>query len=167
MATVARNAITRLEGQSTSVIPDATAFIDATISWNQGDLLYLDTTAHLIKPITVETQAATFLGIAPSSISLGKPVSPYQGTAVDAAQGIVPVVGGLAGVVAKLYAKTSDAFNPGDLVYSTAVDSQTVSSAGTKAIGVYLGPAIGSAVAGQLIEVHLGHRFPGDTLVCN
>jgi hypothetical protein len=63
-------------------------------------------------------------------------------------------------------AKVGDTFNPGDLVYlDPADDVQTVSSAGTKAIGVYVGPLLSAAPAGSQVEVHLGHRYPGDTLM--
>lgn len=159
------NRITRLSGQAASVFPDAVKVIDSTTSWNQGDLLRFDEAANLLKPIALEAEASTFVGIADCTLVLGKPKSPYQGTAVDASQGVVPVVGGVHGVVAKLTAKTGDAFNPGDLVFAVAADPQQVSSAGTKAIGVYLGGVIAAATAGQQVECKLGHRFPGDTLV--
>lgn len=156
-----KNRITRLSGNAKSVFPDASTVIDATTSWEQGDLLFLD--SGLLKPIAAEVDAATFVGIAESTVVLGKVKSPYS-TATDAAAGAVPVVGGVYGVVAKMVAKTGDAFNPGDLVYSVAANPQQVSSTGSKAIGIYQGGVVASAAAGSEVECLLGHRFPGDAL---
>lgn len=164
MATKPRNNITRSLSPS-SVFPDALKVVDATISWNQGDLLFFDDTANLIKPLVLDADSVTSLGVAVNTVSLGKLLSPYQGTAVDAAAAIVPLAGPAYSVEVKLIAKTADAFSPGDQVFAAGIDAQTVSSTGTKGIGIYVGGVIASASAGQEIIVRLGHRFPGDKLV--
>ena len=164
MATKARNNITRSVNPG-SIFEDALSVVSSAVSWNQGDLLRFDDTANLVKAIASDAEGSTFLGVAVNTVSLGKLLSPYTGTAVDAAQAVVPLAGPRYGVIVRLIAKTGDAFAPGDSVFATATDAQTVSSAGTKAIGVYVGATIASATAGQEIEVRLGHRHPGDVLV--
>lgn len=148
-----------------SVFEAADFVTSTTADYNQGDLLIFDDTNNVIRKPTTEAECVTFLGIAIQSVVDGKVVSPYQGTAVDAAQGIASLPGPVYGVIAKLVAKTGDAFNPGDLVYGDPVSgAYHVQAAGTKAIGVYQGKVIASAAAGQEIEVLLGTRFPGDAL---
>jgi hypothetical protein len=163
MPTVAKNRITR-EVAPKSLFADATPVIDSTVSFNQGDLLYLDESAHLLKPLTGEGAGATFCGVAPVTVISGKLGSPYAGlTKVDAASGTPRIPGPVFGVVAKLISKTGDAWAPGCAVYGTNnLDAQHVSSSGTKQIGVYQGVTIGSAAAGQEVEVLLLSREPGD-----
>jgi hypothetical protein len=139
------------------VFPDAKKGIDSTISWNQGDILYFDDTNNLIKPIASDANGATVMGIAQQTIVNGKPVSPYQGTAVDAAQAIPALAGPQYGVVAKMLLKSGDSFNFGDLVYYGG-DAQTVSSTGTNSIGIYQGAAV-TASAGSEGEVLLINRL--------
>lgn len=137
-----------------SLFDDAKALIDATISFNQGDLLYLDTVNHLIKKPTLEANGGTFLGVAVESVVLGKPVKPYV-TDVDASSAIVSVPGPVVGVEASLTAKTGDVFVPGCAVYldpATGTDGVTVT--GTKRIGYYNGVGL-TAVAGQKVVIVL------------
>lgn len=148
-----------------SIFEDATKLVNSSLSYEQGDLLVWDGTAKLLKVPTLEADGATFLGIARQKLVSGQPQSPYQGTAVDAAQKTPALAGPLYGVVARCVAKTGDAFAKGDLVYlDPATGGRGVSSAGTKAIGVYQGDTIASATAGQEIEVLIGARHPGDVL---
>jgi len=91
--------------------------LSSAISFNQGDLLYLDTTAHLVKKITVETQSATFLGVAPVTIVSGKYPSAYN-TDVDASVGIPAVPGPEYGSVYECLLKAGDAIVPGQKVYA-------------------------------------------------
>jgi hypothetical protein len=156
------NNITR-EISPASIFEDAKPVISSATTFNQGDLLILDTSTHLIRLPVSDAECATFVGIARVAIVNGKKASPYQGTAVDAASAIVTIPGPVYGVIAKLTLKTGDAFNPGDLVYYGGA-AQTISSTGTKAIGIYQGLAVASAVAGQIGEALVGHRFPGDAL---
>ena len=136
MATTALNRIVR-EVNPSSYFESALPLIDATVSFNQGDLLYLDTSGHLIKAVTSDSNGATFLGISRATIVSGKLVSPYQGTAVDAAQAISDIAGPQFGVVAKMKLKSGDTFNPGIAVYACSVDAQTVSSTGSNIIGYF------------------------------
>lgn len=152
MPTIAKNRIVRSVSPN-SLFEEAKPLISSAISWNQGDLLYLDTVNNLIKPLASDANAATILGIARQSIVSGKPVSPYQGTAVDAAQAIENLGGPQFGVVAKMLLKSGDAFIPGGAVYYGG-DAQTVSSAGTNSVGVYQGPAL-TAASGSEGEVAL------------
>lgn len=157
MATVAKNRITR-SVRPGSAFESAKSVISSASTWNQGDLVYFDDTANVLKAVTADADGATFCGIARQSIVAGKPLSPYQGTAVDGAQAIEEIGGPQFGVIAKLKLKSGDTFNPGDLVYATAVDAQTVSSAGTNAIGIFQDATI-VASSGSEGQVLLGNRL--------
>lgn len=136
MATTAKNRIVR-SPRPGSAFESALKLIDSTITWNQGDLLYLDTTNHLIKAMASDTTGLTCLGIARQSIASGKPVSAYTGTAVDASQAIEDIAGPVYGVIANLKLKSGDIFVPGQSVFGTTTDAQTVSASGTNAIGLF------------------------------
>lgn len=151
-----------------SLFDDMQSLLDSTISFNQGDLLYLDTSAHLIKPIAAEANTQTLLGVARETVVSGKLKSPYS-TATDAAEGIGAVAGPLFGIEVELTLNTGDALNPGELVYPAySVDAQTVTATDNGAnhdpCGVYNGPAISSASAGQKIVVMLGCGYPARVL---
>lgn len=152
MPTIAKNRIVRSISPN-SLFEEAKALISSAISWNQGDLLYLDTATSLIKPLDSDAHAANILGIARQSISSGKPISPYQGTAVDAAQAIESIAGPQYGVIAKMLLKSGDSFVPGASVYYGG-DAQTVSATGTNAVGIYQGAAL-TASSGSEGEVAL------------
>jgi len=157
------NRITRSNGEERSVFPDALNVIDSSVTFNQGDLLCL--LSNKLAKASLEADYASFLGIAPVTVVSGKLQSPYQGTAVDAAQAITAIPGPKYSVEAKMISKTGDAWAPGGAVYGDPADGpEYVSSAGTKQIGVYQGATIASAAAGQTVEVLLGHRYPGDAL---
>jgi hypothetical protein len=148
-----------------SMFESAQAVISSAVSFEQGDLLVFDDATNLLKVPTLESQGSTFLGIAKVTIVSGKLAGPYTGTAVDAASAISDIPGPVYGVIAKVIAKTGDAFNPGDSVYlDPASGTRNVQAAGTKVIGLYQGAAVASASAGQEIEVLLGCRHPGDSL---
>ncbi len=150
--------------EAKTLFPSAKAVVDSTVNINQGDLVIFDDTNNLLALASAETDAATFLGIMIETIVDGKVAKPYV-TDVDDSSAIMEIPGPQYGVVAKLVLKTSDAINPGDLVYlDPTAGAYHVSSAGTKAVGVYGGPAIASAAAGQEIEVLLGARHPDDSL---
>lgn len=158
-----KNRIVRTVAEK-SIFESAKAVVSAAVSFDQGDLLVFDDTANLLKKPAAEAEGATFVGIARCTIASGKLASPYT-TDVDGSQAITEIPGPAYGVIAKLVLKTGDALNPGDQVFlDPAAGTHHVQAAGTKAIGIYAGPAIGAAVAGQEIEVLLGARHPGDTL---
>ena len=148
-----------------SLYEDATPLTDATISYNQGDLAVLD--SGKIRAIKVGDDGSNFLGITRESIVNGKLKSPYV-TDVDNSQAISSIPGPVYGVTAKLVLKTGDALNPGYPVYPDPASGtyHVTSTAGAlKAIGLYQGPAIASALAGQGIEVLLGARTIEDVLI--
>lgn len=148
-----------------TIFEDAKAVVSSASDWKQGDLLYFDDSANVIKSVTATGNAATFLGIADNSVTDGKLVGPYDGlTAVDAAQAISSLKGPVAGVIAKLKLKASDAFNPGDKVYlADGQDSQTVSvtdPGDANYIGTFVDTAVASAASGQEAQIRLYSRFP-------
>lgn len=162
---VAKNRIVR-EVNPDSIFPDASKYVDVASAWNQGDLLIFDDTTNLIRPLALEAEGETILGVAICTVVAGKLKLPYV-TDVDASQASGGIPGPRSGVIAKMVLKTGEAFSKGDLVYGDPSDPAVVSStAGTKAIGCFVGQLdIGAATAGQEGEILLGHRFPGDTLV--
>lgn len=113
-----------------SVFENAKSVISSAVTWYQGDLLYFDDSANLIKVVAATGNAATFLGIADNTVISGKLQGPYTGlTAVDAAVASGAVLGPKYDVEAKMKLKSGDTFNPGDKVYLVdGGDSQTVTS---------------------------------------
>ncbi len=101
--------------------------------------------------------------MADNVVTSGKLAGPYDGlTPVDAAQVSPEFTGPKYGCVGQPVLKTSDAFNPGDKVYLVeGGDSQTVSvtAGGAESVGIYVGPAVASAAAGQRGFVRLGFRM--------
>lgn len=147
-----------------SIFPSAQAVISAAVSFNQGDLLVFDDSANLLKVPSAESEGSTFLGVATETIVLGVLQHPYS-TPVDASAAITDVPGPAYSVVAALVLKTGSSLSPGDLVYlDPSSGAQNVQPTGTKAIGIYQGKTISSSSAGQLVEVLLGCRHPGDAL---
>ena len=146
------------------IFPSADGLVDATISWKQGDLLYFDDTANLIKPISVETQAATLLGVALQSVTLGVQDGPYTGL-TDTSPSGGALSGPMCGVEVELTLNTGDTVAAGDKLYATTDPTKVTNVAGTKVIGVYTGnKAIVAAPAGTKVLLHLGARFPEDVL---
>jgi hypothetical protein len=147
-----------------SVFEDAINVTSTTADFDQGDVMIFDDTNNVIRKPTTEAECATLLGIARVSVIDGKMIGPYQGL-TDAVPAIANLPGPVAGVIARMVAKTGDALAPGDLLYfDPATSTRGVTVSGTKAIGVYQGPTIASAAAGQEVEVFIGHRFPADSL---
>jgi hypothetical protein len=114
--------------------------------------------------VTSGELGVNFCGIASQSLVNGIPVSPIQGTDVDAAEGVPALDGPIYGVTASLVLKTSDAVDPGDVVYIDGASGTrhvtATQASGAKPIGIYQGPSISSAAAGQEIEVLLGATYP-------
>ena len=156
MATSPKNRITRSVSPK-SVYESAINVIDATVSFNQGDILCLD--SGLLKAVAADADGATVLGVAQATISSGKVVGPYAGLATSAAQAIEDIAGPVYGVVVRMKLKSGDSFVPSGAVYACAVDAQTVSSAGSNQIGIFQGPAItaGSSSEGEIL---IGAKTP-------
>lgn len=147
-----------------TIFVDAKPVLDSSVSFNQGDLLVLDATANLIKKPALETEAATFLGVAVVTIVAGKPAGVYQSD-VDASAAIQSVPGPEYGDVHRVILKGGDAIEPGDSVYlDPATGSRAVSVSGTLPIGIYQGKALTAAAAGTEIEVLIGSRIGGAVL---
>ena len=146
-----------------NVYPSVKNLIDATVTYNQGDVLVLK--AGLVQRPTAEADSAQACGVATLTVVLGKEKSPYSGTAVDAAEGPREMPGPVYGVVAKLKLKAADTFNEGDPVYidiAGDAESRTVTTTiGTSsAIGYFVGKSI-TAAAGDEGEVHVGAQIDG------
>jgi hypothetical protein len=145
-----------------SLFESAFPVLSTSVTYNQGDLLAFDTSSKILKPISATGDAANCLGVARQTVVSGVVKSPYQGTPVDASQAIEDVAGPVYGVVASLTLKTGDAFNPGDKVYLVTTDAQTVTSttnSGGANVGIFQGPAVASAAAGQTGAVLIGARY--------
>lgn len=155
MATSSQNRIVR-SPRPGSIFESALKLISSSSSWNQGDLIYLDTTAHILNAVTSDTTGATCMGIARQTIVSGKLVQPYV-TAVDASQAIEDVAGPQYGVIASMKLKSGDVFVPGQSVYASSVDAQTVSASGTNAIGIFQDAQI-TAAASSVGNCLLGAR---------
>lgn len=153
-----------------SIFDDQSSVVDSTVSFNQGDLIVLDTSTHLLKTIAAAGSGelgTNFVGMARVSISLGVPISPIQGTDNDGQLGIPAEAGPVFGVTALVILKTGDALVAGGLVYpdgASGTRNVTSTVGSKKPIGVYQGPAISSAASGQQIEVLLGAQYPSGAL---
>ena len=163
MATSPVNNIKRSVAPKT-LFPSAKVLLDSSVSFNQGDLLAL--VSGKLKAVAIDGDTAKLLGVAKVTVVNGKLASPYQGTAVDAAQGISDVPGPEFGVVVQLKLHSGDAFNPGDKVYPIGSDdAQSVSSSSNTgartACGIYVGEVVASATSGQLGLVMLGCPYAG------
>lgn len=138
-----------------------------TNTWNQGDILCLDSSSHTIRVVAATGDAVTLLGVADNNVISGKLVGPYTGlTQVNAAQVSPGFVGPKYGITVRLKLHTGDAFVLGCKVYlSDGDDCQTVTSTApdTNYVGIFQGAAVASAAAGQLGDVLLGARYPSAT----
>lgn len=144
---------------------DGLTFVTTSITWNQGDFLCFDTSAHTIRRVAATGDAATIIGIAQQGITSGVVDGPYQGLATTNAPRAF--VGPCYGVTAYRILKTGDAFNPGVKVYlADGGTTQTVSSTDPgdgNYVGLYDGLAVSSAAAGQTGFVKIGCRYPTAT----
>lgn len=160
MPTVAINNIVRSVSPK-SIFESAKAVITSAVSFNQGDLIAFDDTNNRLKAVAATADAAAILGVARQTIVSGKVVSPYSGTAVDAAQAIEDIAGPVYGVVASLKLKSGDTFAPGDKVYVTVTDAQTVTVTDPgdgNHVGIYQGAQV-TAGASSKGDILVGARF--------
>ncbi|SRR5216684_9013144 len=152
MATTAQNNVV-LKGRT---LPFA-VLTDGNGDINQGDQVYVDTSAHLVKSLGAndDSNAATFIGVALDSSY----INPY-GTKMYSPQ--IPV--GIDGVYT-FNTTSGDTYNEGDAVYVGA-DAQTVTNTVgglTKKIGFVKMRPSQSAVAGGsgvTIDVAIERQFP-------
>lgn len=161
MATSPINNIVRGGAQGRSIFMSALPVLTTAVNYNQGDLLAFDTVNHRLKA-AVTGDAANILGVAINTIVSGIPKSPYQGTAVDASEGLSDMGGPLYGVVASLTLDTGSTVNTGDPVYLSNVGAQNVTPTqpgSDPTIGMWVGPAVSSAAAGTKGDVLVGARY--------
>jgi hypothetical protein len=141
------------------LLVDIKPFLSSAISFKQGDHLYLDTTNHLVKPITSESQSATSLGCAQVTVVNGLLPAAYH-TDVDASLQTPSIPGPEFGAVYQGVLKTGDAVTPGCKLYAdpaTASNGVTV-TAGTAPVGIYQGKAL-TGVAGQTVEFYVLENY--------
>lgn len=137
-------------------------------TWHQGDLICYDTSLKYCRAVTATGDGVTFVGISDNQVISGQLNSPYAGlTPVDAAQVTPDFVGPKYGVIGRMILKTGDAFVDGGKVYlANGLDCQSVSSSDPgdgNYIGIFQGPSVSSAAAGQLGDVLIGARYPSAT----
>lgn len=163
MATTAKNTIVRSPAPY-APIEDMKNFLTTSLTFNQGDLLALDTTNHCVKVIAADGDTAAFIGVAMQSIKNGLLSSPYT-TSVDSNQGQTNFVGPMAGVEATCILNSGDTFHPGDKVYPIGASggTQTVStssnSSARKPCGYYMGAQV-TATSGSTGPIRLEAQFP-------
>jgi len=169
-ATVGINNIRRNGAMARSIFPSARNVIDATVSFNAGDLLVLKT--GLIQTSITKADYEFFLGVSLVTVVLGVLKGPYTGlTAVDASVGISDIPGPQFGVVAEFFATAGETYVAGDKIYfneaSATNTAQTVSNSSDTAsrflIGYFQGPGV-VATATTKIEVLIGSNFGMDGL---
>jgi len=150
-----------------TVVADIQNLLASSISFNQGDLLFMDTTNHVVAKLVGETDGVTFLGIAAVTVVSGKLPASYV-TDVDASVKTPAVPGPTFGDEFEVLLKSGDTVHGGDAVYADpASSSRGVQAAGTKIIGVYTGAqgaSVTGASGGTAIWCKLGARYPGDSL---
>lgn len=130
---------------------------DGTSDINQGDQVYMDTTAKLVKSLGAsdDTNAANFYGVAMASSY----IQPYSSKRY---QPLIPVL--ISGVVS-FNTTSGDTYNEGDAVYVGA-DAQTVTNTVgglTKKLGYIKMRQNQSAVAGGTgitIDVQIVPQYP-------
>lgn len=143
--------------------------VTSSSNWYQGDLIYFDTSNHILNVVAATGNAATFVGIADNTVQSGKLVGPYTGLTLTNSAEVTPgFVGPKFGVVANMILNTGDNFVIGGKVYLTDTQSsQTVTitdPSDHNYIGIFVGPsAVSSAAAGQQGWCLLGARYPNAT----
>lgn len=129
--------------------------VSGSFDINQGDLLYFDTSAHVLKPLDSDAHAATLAGYAYDSSFINL----YGQKKYD--PGCVAVCTG----VGRFFTTTGDTYHAGDSVYYVTNAQTITNTAGgnTHAVGVVYLP-FGNTVAGGtgiLIEVVIIPQWPG------
>jgi hypothetical protein len=149
-----------------SLIESGLPFASTATNFNQGDLCYLDTSNHIINVVSSTAHSLTFLGIAPCGVTKGILQGPYDGLS-SASQAIQDFQGPVYAVVGSMKAVSGDALHPGDKMYlANGQDAATLTvtdPGDANYVGIYVGPTIASATAGQSIQVKIGCRYPAAT----
>lgn len=148
------------------ILPDIRGMVGNASTWAQGDLLMFDTSAHVVRPLANEGEAASLLGIAQQDAASGVPVGPYGSLAGGANVKSIALNGPIYGNTYTMIVKTGNSIALGAAVFSSPADGpQVIAATGTVAIGVYVGHvAISSAAAGTKAEVLIGAQYPNTVL---
>jgi hypothetical protein len=150
------NRITR-EVRKGQVFPEIRDLV-GTNTFDQGDLLVLSAGAIRVAAVGDISTPDILLGISTQDVVSGKLKRPYT-TDVDASGGASNISGPVYGVEADLVLKTGEAFNPGDIVYydgAAGAFHVTITPPVTPLeVGVFTGPAVASAAAGETGRVHI------------
>lgn len=156
---VARNNLIRQVAPKSlfeSALPVLSAASGCT--WNQGDILCMDSNVGYLRPVTGTGDSSIMVGCARSSVTNGVQPSPVQGTPVDGSQAIEDMAGPVYGTVHQLLLATGT-YKPGAPVYLTA-DPQTVTAAsGGVSVGIYQGKQVTLGATGTYGDVLVGARF--------
>lgn len=161
MATTARNNLIRQVAPKSlfaSALPVLSSASGCT--WNQGDLLCMDSNVGYLRPVTGTGDSSILVGCAVNTVVSGIQPSPVQGTAVDASAAIEDMSGPLYGTVHQLLLASGQTYKPGAAVYLTSTDAQTVTAAsGGVAIGLFQGKQVTTSATGTYGDVLVGARF--------
>lgn len=159
------NRIVRSVDQN-SLFEDCKALLSSAVTFNQGDLLYLNTSTHLLSRLSSEGNAATFCGISRVSVTNGVENGPYTGLASSSQVAIGATPGPVFGVEVSLILKSGDGVFPGSDIYADPANGNFhVQASGTKPIGCAAGSQV--AITGDgatYITVRLGARATNDVL---
>lgn len=164
--------LTRGGSTAKSLFEDGKAATTSSSTWNQGELICMDSSGHYLRRVAATTDADTLVGMSDNVIISGKLAGPYDGlTAVDAAQVSPGFVGPKYGATAQVTLNTGDTVTPGAKLYLVdGADTATVSvtdgggSGHTGSyVGIYLGSGVTSAAAGTQIPMLVGARWPNGT----
>jgi hypothetical protein len=108
---------------------------------NQGDLVYLDSSAHIVKPVDSDAHAASLAGVAL------QPSAPTSNIDNSSAPALPALMVGME-VVASLKTTASETYVTGTPVYIGA-DAQTITTvSATNKIGIVILPPAVSSVTG-------------------
>lgn len=155
-------------GPGKSLFDDGKSATGTGSTWNQGDFICYDSTLTYLRAVTATGDAVKIVGVADNAITSGQLNSPYGSlTPVNAAQVTPGFAGPKYGVTVRATLKTSDAFVLGGKVYlANGGDTQTISSSDPgdgNYIGIFVGPGVASAAAGQTGDFLIGARYPSAT----
>jgi hypothetical protein len=134
----------------------------SNLTCNIGDFIYIDTVANEINLVAATANGQYVIGQSQVALQNGVLVGPYNGLATP--QALSDFQGPVYGVAANVILTAGEAYAPGTLVYLSGTSSQQVTiTDGVGSgyfVGVYVGPAIASATAGQVGQVKTVCRYP-------
>lgn len=121
---------------------DIKPLVNSSLSFNEGDFLFLNSSTHLLAKPAGETDGANFVGVAACTIVNGKPVSSIS-TDVDSSIGIPSIPGPTYGDEYIVTLKSGAVFHPGDTVYiDPATATNGVTTTGSNPVGVFVGKQV-------------------------